>query len=292
MDYYKYLPVSPEDVNWGLCVLNAGCTKIKSNNLYPDQHHPEKYNFNWSKGRILNEYQIIYITNGRGTFESESSGQYNIEAGTIIILFPGDRHRYKPNEETGWEEHWIGIKGEFIDRLVARDYFRINLPCFYIGFNEEVLNLFYYIIENTKHEKAGYQPLIAGAASHLLGFFHYIQKQQSFPSERNEVVINQAKLIFRSKVNSEFSPEKAAQELKMGYSLFRKIFKSYTGLSPGQYFIMLKMDRAKELLHDPNRTIKEIAHELRFDSYFYFSKIFKEKTGFTPTAYRRRIQDS
>lgn len=289
MDYYKYLPVSLDDVNWGLYVLNTGCTKIKGDNLYPNQYHPEKYNFSWSKGRILNEYQIIYITNGRGVFESESSGHYDIEAGTIIILFPGDRHRYRPDKKTGWVEHWIGIKGEFMDSLVARGYFKAQTPCFYIGFKEEVLNLFYYIIEHTKQEKAGYQPLIAGAASHLLGSFHYIQKQQHLPSGRNQMVVDQAKLIFRSKIDLDFSPEEAASELGMGYSMFRKVFKNYTGISPGQYFIQLKIERAKELLHDPNKTVKEVAYELRFTTCFYFSKIFKEKTGFTPTGYRQRI---
>jgi AraC-like DNA-binding protein len=42
------------------------------------------------------------------------------------------------------------------------------------------------------------------------------------------------------------------------------------------------------MLSDPNLSVKEIAYTLKFESSFYFSKLFKEKTGITPTAYRQR----
>ncbi|MBL4676609.1 MAG: helix-turn-helix transcriptional regulator [Mucilaginibacter sp.] len=76
--------------------------------------------------------------------------------------------------------------------------------------------------------------------------------------------------------------------MQVGYSWFRKAFKSYTGLSPGQYYIQLKIERAKELLNNPEIPIKQIAYDLRFDNYYYFSKMFKEKTGTAPTYYRNR----
>jgi len=106
--------------------------------------------------------------------------------------------------------------------------------------------------------------------------------------EEKEVIINKARLLFRSNIINDFSPEKAAEELQVGYSWFRKVFKNYTGLSPGQYYIQLKIERAKELLNNSEIPIKEIAYDLRFDSYFYFSRIFKEKTGLSPTDYRKR----
>ena len=122
INYYKYLPVSREDENWGLCVLNTGCTHIEATGLYPFKTHPAHHYFNWSIGRILNEYQIIYITRGRGLFESDSCKCKEIEAGTIIILFPGERHRYKPDSDTGWDEYWIGLKGDIIDNLVKKNF--------------------------------------------------------------------------------------------------------------------------------------------------------------------------
>jgi len=288
VNYYKYLPVSKEDESWGLCVLNAGCTHVEAFGSYPVKTHPAHHYFNWKTGRVLNEYQLIYITRGKGVFESDSCRYYEVKAGTIIILFPGERHRYKPYTETGWDEYWVGLKGEIADNLVKRHFLRPDNPCLYIGFNEGVLNLFNSIIEKTKKETTGYQPLISGAALHLMGTFHSIIKQNALEGEEKEVIINKARLLFRENILSYFSPEQAACELQVGYSWFRKVFKKYTGLSPGQYYIQLKVEKAKDLLNNPEIPIKEIAYDLKFGSYFYFSKLFKEKTGLTPTNFRKR----
>jgi AraC-like DNA-binding protein len=212
----------------------------------------------------------------------------DVKAGTLIFLFPGERHRYKPDDNTGWDEYWIGIKGEILDNLVKKGFFKPETPCVYIGFNENVFNLFNSIIEKTKNESPGYQPLISGAALHLLGYCHSITKQYAIESEENAVVVNQARLLFRANIAEAFSPEEAAAQLNIGYSRFRKVFKNYTGLSPGQYYIQLKIDRAKELLNEPGMSVKEIAFKLNFESYFYFAKLFKEKTGLSPTDYRKR----
>ena len=288
INYYKYLPVSQEDENWGLCVLNTGCTHVEPSGCYPSKTHPSHHNFNWKNGRILNEYQVIYITKGQGIFESDNCKLKEVKAGTLIFLFPGERHRYKPDGHTGWDEYWIGLQGEILDNLVLKGFFKVETPCIYIGFNESVFNLFNTIIEKTKQEHSGYQPLIAGAALHLMGICHSITKQYAIDSEENMVIVNQARLLFRANIAEAFSAEEAAAQLNIGYSRFRKIFKNYTGLSPGQYYIQLKIDLAKELLNDPGISVKEIAFNLNFESYFYFAKLFKEKTGLSPTDYRTR----
>lgn len=291
-NYYKYLPVSDEDKNWGLYVLNAGCTRIEATAAYPIQNHPSHHYFNWNKGRVLSEYQLIYITAGKGLFESESTGEIEVRAGMVILLFPGERHRYKPNRQTGWDEYWIGLQGEIIDNLTTRGYFSRKSPCMYIGFNEHVFNTLNYIIEQTKQENPGYQPDISGAALHLLGNCHAILRQSTVESAGKNQVINKALLLFRSNINQDFSPEMAADQLQVGYSWFRKAFKAHAGLSPGQYFIQLKIERAKNLLDDPNVPVKYIAGDLRFESYFYFCRLFKKRTGMTPSEYRRRANKS
>lgn len=288
INYFKYLPVSKEDEDWGLCVLNAGCTHIGPSSSYPSDSHPSHHNFNWKNGRKLEEYQIIYITNGEGIFESASCKQQVIKDGMIILLFPGEMHRYKPNELTGWDEYWIGIKGDIVDNLIKNLFFKRENPTLNIGFNETITNIFNCIIEKTKHEGTGYQPLISGAALHLMGEIYASFKKTRYTQDDRQIMVNKARHLFRSNITNDFSPEQLAKELQVGYSWFRKVFKTYTGLAPGQFFIQLKIERAKELLVDPQLSIKQIAYELKFDSCFYFSKIFKEKTGINPSDYRHR----
>ena len=292
INFYKYLPVSESDENWGLTVLNAGCTRIEAANEYPLNQHPSQYNFDWNTWRRLEEYQIIYITNGQGIFESETYPQSVITAGTIIFLFPHERHRYKPDKSTGWDEYWVGVKGPVIDNLRSTGFLRPETTCQYIGFNESMISLYHLIIEQARLEKPGYQPYISGIVLHLLGLCHTLLKQNAVENLDEAIIIDRARLLFRSNINNPFSPENIAHELNVGYSWFRKLFKTYTGLSPGQYYLQLKIEKAKELLRNSDIPIKQISIELNFGSSFYFSKIFKEKTGLNPTEFRNRILGS
>jgi AraC-like DNA-binding protein len=292
-NYFNYLPSDIENENWGLCVLNAGFTHIGSSCSYPPYVHPDEYNFKWKTGRILKEYQLIYVTKGEGIFESDSFNQAVVKPGTIILLFPGEKHRYMPRKETGWNEYWIGFKGKIMDDLVKRKVFKPEQPFINLGYNEQAFILLNSIIAKTTDEDMGYQPQISGATLHLLGYIHSVNKEVYTQAEEKNIIIEKAKILFRSHVTASFSPEQAAHELTVGYSYFRKLFKSCTGISPGQYYIQLKIEKAKELLYEHKIPIKEIAYQLNFESYFYFSKLFKEKTGFTPSAFRaiRTVSD-
>lgn len=288
-DHYLYFPLSEKDESWGLNVLNAGNTKIEKHTVYPPESHPAHHNFNWETGRILQEYQLIYITKGAGVFESESCREA-ITEGSVILLYPNERHRYRPDENIGWEEMWVGFQGDFIDNIIEKGYFKPSDPIFHIGYNETIVNLFNDIVKISMEEKPGYQPAISGAIIYLLGLLH-THRQQSALQEMDltEKIVTRARIIFREKLYQKISPKEIAQELQVGYSWFRKAFKKYTGLAPGQYQIQLKIQKAKELLADPSKLIKEIAFELHLESSLYFSKQFKEKTGITPAEYRKQI---
>ncbi len=73
----------------------------------------------------------------------------------------------------------------------------------------------------------------------------------------------------------------------MSYSWFRKMFKQYTGLSPAQYQLWVKLQKAKALLIGSSKNIKEIAFLLEFESSNYFTVFFKQKTGMTPVEFRK-----
>ncbi len=64
--YYRYLPPSPRDKDWGLYVSDAGCTEIPPNSYYPPPGHPKDYNFTIERGRILHSFQIVYFTDVGG----------------------------------------------------------------------------------------------------------------------------------------------------------------------------------------------------------------------------------
>lgn len=74
--------------------------------------------FNTQKGRVLREYQFVYITKGRGVFSSENTPEKPLCRGRLIVLFPGQWHTYHPYRQTGWNEYYIGFEGPVIDNLM------------------------------------------------------------------------------------------------------------------------------------------------------------------------------
>ena len=120
--FHKYLSITPVEKAWGFYVTTAGYSKTDPNETYPrNSEHPAKHTFTWSKGRILNGYYIVFITKGRGVFESALSEPIRLKAGACFFLFPGIWHRYKPDLDSGWEEYWIGFKGVYPDTLMNKN---------------------------------------------------------------------------------------------------------------------------------------------------------------------------
>ncbi|RYG05803.1 MAG: AraC family transcriptional regulator, partial [Chitinophagaceae bacterium] len=132
------------------------------------------------------------------------------------------------------------------------------------------------------------QALIGGAAMYIMGLMHTTAKQQLFSMGDEERIVDHARMIIRESFEESISPQEIAAQLQISYSRFRKLFKEYTGLAPVQYIIQLKLERAKENLINTSKTIKEISNELNFESPHYFSRLFKEKTGYTPHEFREK----
>ena len=77
-----------------------------------------------------------------------------------------------------------------------------------------------------------------------------------------------------------------AQLLDMSQFHFSRLFKKSIGLSPYQYLIQQRVERAKKLLKQTDKSIIEIALDCGFNSHSHLSKQFRQVTGMTPKAYR------
>src|SRR3546814_14437997 len=104
-----------------------------------------------------------------------------IREGTIIILFPNEWHRYKPDKGTGWDEYWVGFKGNIADNLVTNHFLNPAAPCIQIGVQEQVVSLFDEIIEKTKEAQPSYYPLIPGLVYPLPAPTHSIPRTHPPP---------------------------------------------------------------------------------------------------------------
>ena len=88
--FSRYLPTDQQAREWGWRLIDAGRQTLAPDALYPDKGHPQSYLFDNDGRRTLDEFQIVLITSGNGTFESASTPRATSQPGTALLVFPGE----------------------------------------------------------------------------------------------------------------------------------------------------------------------------------------------------------
>jgi hypothetical protein len=160
MQTSKYLLASHRDVQWGLTVTTIGYEEIGPQDEYPTRGHADGYYFDLSKGRTLSEYQLLYITEGEGEFQSASTEKTTVKAGDFFLLFPGEWHTYHPKGRQGWKSYWIGFKGQNMDSRVRAGFLTPSKPIYHVGYSAEVISLYKQAYAAAQEEAAYAQQLM------------------------------------------------------------------------------------------------------------------------------------
>ena len=287
MNHFKYLQPSARDLSWGVAVTTIGGQYIESNAPYPANGHPDNHLFGSDGRRTLNEYQIVYIARGRGVFESASYSRTTVEAGTLLLLFPGEWHSYRPNIETGWEEYWVGFNGRGMDELIKSGFFTFKQCIFHTSDYKGTSQIFNDIYNCLEQSAPGAAQYASGLVQMLLGRIAYENQNKTHCNSLTARTINQAKRMITSDIYAEKSIEEIAKILGIGYSYFRREFRRICGIPPGEYRQQHRLQRAKELLISSTDSIAQIAMELKFDSAGEFSTFFRKREGIPPLEYRK-----
>ena len=289
MQTSKYMLASERDQLWGLTVTTIGYEEIGKDDPYPTRGHADGYYFDIEKGRVLPEYQLLYIIEGEGIFHSRTVPTAHLHEGDFFLLFPGEWHSYHPTGPRGWKKYWIGFKGRNMDDRVRAGFLSPQKPIYHVGYSADIVHLYKQAFEAARREEAYSQQLMAGIVNLLIGTMYSLERNIELKSRSQTHVdmINRARAVIRDSLESALTIQKVAEDLGMSYSNFRKLFKEYTGLSPATYQQDLRIQRAKELLSTTALSIKEIAYRLNFESPDYFSAKFKQKTGRKPSDLRQ-----
>jgi AraC-like DNA-binding protein len=278
---------SERDALWGLTVTTIGYEEILPGDDYPTHGHADGYYFNLERGRELSEYQLLYISEGRGTFHSHTIPSATLREGDLFLLFPGEWHSYHPDPKTGWKSYWIGFKGRNMDDRVRAGFLSPTKPIYHVGFSDDIVHLYKDAYETAIREAAYSQQVLAGLVNHIIGVMYSLERNIELNRNQGHVdMVNRARLRIRENLESSLTIQQVAEDLGVSYSNFRKLFKEFTGISPATYQQDLRLQRAKELLSTTDMSVKEIAYRLNFESPDYFSAKFKIKTGRRPSELR------
>ncbi len=288
--FFRYLPVSPADKLWGLYVTTAGYIWSGAHQDYPLAQHPTPYHYRWEQGRVLQEFQVLYVTRGEGVYESASAGRHPIKAGDAFLVFPGVWHRYGPKPEIGWDECWIGFDGEVARGLMRGRCLRPQEPVFAVGLEDSWQELFAQAIELLEMEPLGYGQMLAGLTFQILARLHVSGRTEKIGGDANEAILRKAKLLIMERLATRIDWEGLARDLHVSYSWLRHTFRQHTGFAPHQYQLQLRLNKAKGLLDATDSPVKAVACQVGFDCPYHFSHVFKRKTGLSPEAWRRDIR--
>jgi AraC-like DNA-binding protein len=280
-NFASYLTWSDEEERRLLVCTDVGAAEIPAGASYPppSDAHPREYR-TVAAGRTINEYQIVYITRGGGWFSTRGT-EYAVQSGSVLAVFPGVRHSYRPDPRTGWDEYWVGFRGNAADELRRSQVHAPERPFFYVGTHGAVLALFQDIFAAVEKQEPFYQFRAGALILLLLAEIHGRSRKAEQPTE-SEALVERAKFLMREHARSALSVEAIVGRLGVGEARFSQIFKEYTGLTPYQYFIQLKINEAKRLLDGDRVAVKEVAFSLGFEDPYYFSRLFKKKTGVAP----------
>lgn len=285
-DFFKYLTPGDEDKKWGIYLNVAGKSNVPPSTTYPSREHPNGYYFTWKKGRILEEYQLVYISSGSGELATTAS-YFKVHAGTILLIRPGEHHSYRPNIDSGWVENYIGFNGPLVKHFYKQATFLHENPLFHCHNQSLFIDSYYKLFELIQEEKPGFQQIASGMILELLGKMVAHHKQGDFSGKSIEQVIQKTRLYIRENIENNIDFHQLALHHHISYNHFRKMFKKYTGMAPKQYLLELKLMRAKEMILTSDKPISQISENLHFESIHYFSRYFKKKMGCTPSSIRK-----
>jgi len=284
-NYFRYLSEDSKAEDWGVYIPTCGYQHIYPGDTYPLPGHPDTHTFNWKMGRVLKGCYLIYIPTGRGELETKSS-RWEVNPGDLIVLAPGEWHRYRPSDSTGWEEYWIGFRGEFLSSRILKDLLPSGASYIkHMGFQDELIFLFNQSLDLVKKNSSGFRKILAGIMLQLVAYVVSYEKQES--GSREGKLTKQIISFIRKNLIIEIDFKMLANEHHLSYSRFRTIFKNETGVSLQQYLIHERLENAKRLMINTNLSLKEISAKTGFNSLFYFSKVFKKKMGYSPGQARR-----
>lgn len=126
--------------------------------------------------------------------------------------------------------------------------------------------------------------LLKFMADHLSSISNQLAIRQS---NAEPVFITRARKYIEENITEELPLSRVAQAVHTSSFYFCKMFKKVTGLNFTHYVSRVRVEKAKDLLQNPNLRISEIAFDVGFQSLTHFNRVFRNITGVSPSEFRR-----
>ncbi|WP_432663332.1 AraC family ligand binding domain-containing protein [Wukongibacter baidiensis] len=226
-------------------------------------------------------YLIHIIINGEGTFEKDGN-IYKLKSGQGFLIKPDEITKYKADIQNPWSYYWFGFHGKNVEAYL--DQLNIELTGFDVSELTEKLiknicDMSYMEMKNELYSRGM-----------VLTFLGSILKDQEEIKEKNygkNGCIDEVCQYLYSQYSSIKKMEEVARAVQMDQEYISRKFKKVMGINMKEYLLQIKIENAKKLLEYTDMSIAEIGDSVGYPDPFYFSKMFKKKTGQSPKGFRK-----
>lgn len=229
-------------------------------------------------------YLIAYTYSGEGSLKY-GGREYTLREGDGFFINCRNYHYYSAISEV-WDVGILHLNGPLLADL-SQQYMMHTSPVFH----EPLTGQTQEFIEKLLHL---YSSLIPDRDWHISNCLdslvcHLLELQSRKETGSFSIPEDFQYLIkyMESNYTRSMSLDYLADFIGMSKYAFSRSFRKYTGFSPIDYLITLRIERAKVLLKNSSMSAAEIAEEVGIHDVNNFTNLFRKKTGFTPGVYRK-----
>ncbi len=218
---------------------------------------------------IRTHWLLHYVVSGYGYYTRDEQ-TYKVGPGQLFVIPPYEKTYYEADKNKPWKYIWIG----FTMDMSLNIFSSAVITCREAGpIFEEMLSC-----NEMKNGRSAFLTSCIWKLASLL-----LEKNKYTPSH-----IDEALHCMHSEYATGITIQQIADRLCLNRSYFFSIFKKYVGISPSEYLIKLRLEKAAELMRVFDETPTVAATSVGYDNLYHFSKAFKKHYGVSPREYRKR----
>ncbi|MCW8130110.1 MAG: helix-turn-helix domain-containing protein [Planctomycetota bacterium] len=239
--------------------------------------------------RIRPHFLFLYVLRGEGTFTDWNGQSFPVRAGHLIQMPEGIPHSIVHRGDGRWAECYCAVNPRFHAVLCELGAVDPAARLLFPGLDHGLLLRFDEILDLLRRREPVAHRLALVRAHELLVEAHRLDARRQGPRGGGGEALESARIRLGSNLDQPLDVRAIAREMNLSYERFRKLFRERVGLAPHQYRIQRRIEHAEVLLVEEGRSIKEAAYALGYPDPFAFAKQFKQVTGESPGAFRKRV---
>ena len=241
---------------------------------------------------IRDHHLLHFMLKGSGEMMINDQS-FLVNAGQIVYTPKGSQWYVKSDEENPWEYLWVGFCGKWADQLLSL-----------VGLNEKNLlaDIKDMSVMMTVREQLAQAMEQDSSYLGMMPFFWKIiqelgkttgyapnlkKKMGDYSGKRREPKIVEVVQHIEAHYMDQISVNTLAYELSISRAWLSRSFKKLTGKTIKEYIKYLRISHAKDLLTQTPLPISVIAEACGYQNPLFFSRVFKQETGFAPTDWRK-----